>query len=223
MNKTTRSFLVLTFSFLATSLLAQVKINEGKLTMKFTYPDSLSVQQQHMVQLMPKEQTIWFKNGNTRNESKSGMGSLIMIHDATTGESFACMDIMGKKLALKSTKESLSKLRGMLDLGKPDIKTGEETRVIAGLNCRKATVTYPDKIPPFEAWFTNDVSVTNSPESLIEGIDGFVVESRSMMRGMILRSTCTSFEKVAVNDSLFKLPEGYKVMNMDQMMNKTPN
>ncbi|MEI6681958.1 MAG: hypothetical protein WCO44_04990 [Bacteroidota bacterium] len=221
MNTASRIFFVFAFSFLAGILVAQTKIGEGKLMMKFTFPDTLSAQQQ-LVSLLPREQTIWFKNGNTRNESKSGMGNLIMIHDAATGESFACMDMMGKKLALRSTKQSLSKLRGMMDLGKPEIKIGEETRVIAGLNCRKATVTYPDKIPPFEAWFTKDVTVTNSPETLIEGIDGFVMESRTLMRGMILRSTCTSFEKVTVNDSLFKLPDGYKVMDMDQMMNQKP-
>lgn len=222
MKAVTRIVLVFVLSFFTGILVAQTKISEGKLMMKFTFPDSLSDQQRKLVNLLPREQTIWFKNGNTRNESKSGMGSLIMIHDATTGESFACMDMMGKKLALKSTKESLSKLRGMMDLGKPNIKTGDETRVIAGLNCRKILVTYPDKIPPFEAWFTNDLTAVNSPETLIEGVSGFVMETRTLMRGMILRSTCTSFDKVAVNDSLFKFPEGYKVMDMDQMMNQKP-
>ena len=70
-------------------------------------------------------------------------------------------------------------------------------------------------------WYTKELDVANSSESTIDGIDGFLMESTALKDGIIVGSKITSFEQVSVHDSLFKIPEGYKMMDMDSLMTPT--
>ena len=113
-------------------------------------------------------------------------------------------------------------MKSMFPVGLPDIKYSDETKMIAGVKCKKATVTYKEKnYPPMDVWYTKELDVANSSESNIEGIDGFLMEFTALKDGIIIGSKITSFEQVSVPDSLFIIPEGYNIMNMDSLMSPT--
>ena len=62
-----------------------------------------------MLGMMPKEMVVYFKEGKSRGEMDMMGGKVITITDSKAGESISCMDIMGKKQAIKSTKEDAEK------------------------------------------------------------------------------------------------------------------
>ena len=165
--------------------------------------------------------TIYFKNGNMRTETRSEMGTMIIFQNTNSDELVTCADMMGNKIAIKTSKARMEKMKSMFrdSIGTPDIKYSDETKMIAGVKCKKATVTYKEKnFPPMEVWYTKELDVANSSESNIEGIDGFVMEATALKDGIIIGSKITSFERISVPDSLFKIPEGYKMMDMDSLV-----
>ena len=87
------------------------------------------------------------------------------------------------------------------------------------VNCKIATSTYKEyKIPPLDVWYTKALDVANIAEGNFEGIDGFLIEFTALKDGIIIGSKITSFEQVNLPDSLFKIPEGNKMINMDSLM-----
>ncbi len=220
MKKLTWLILTVLLYLTSTTLNAQTKIREGKLTMVSISPTPASGKAAQVTAMLPTEQTIYFKNGYMRTEAKGRMGTIIIIKNAKTGESVSCMDMLGKKIAMKRGKESLGKMKNMISLEKPTINLRAETKMIAGIKCKRATVTYKETSASFDVWYTNDLALSNPSESIIEGIDGFMMEYKTFANGLSVSSTCTSFENISISDSLFVIPNGYELMNMDSLMNK---
>jgi hypothetical protein len=222
MKNITSIILTLTLFSSINVLKAQTKINEGKLIMEFQFPDSVSEKEKNLLPFTGNPMTIYFKNGNMRTEIQGKMGTMIIFQNTNSGEFVTCADMMGNKIAMKTSKVSMEKMKSMLPIGKPDIKYSDETKMISGVKCNRATVTYKDTIyPTLDVWYTKELDVANSSENTIDGIDGFLMESTALKDGIIIGSKITSFEKVSVPDSLFKIPEGYKMMDMDSLMTPT--
>jgi hypothetical protein len=222
MKNLTSIILTLTLLSSINILKAQTKIKEGKLIMEFQIPDSVSEKEKKLIPFSGNPMIIYFKNGNMRTETKSEMGTMIIFQNTNSDEFVTCADMMGNKIAMKTSKASIEKMKSMFPVGLPDIKYSDETKMIAGVKCKKATVTYKEtNYPPMDVWYTKELDVANSSESNIEGIDGFLMEFTALKDGIIIGSKITSFEQVFVPDSLFKIPEGYKIMNMDSLWSPT--
>ena len=192
--------------------------------MEFQVPDSISEKEKKLIPFIAYPMTIYFKNGNTRTETKSEMGTMIIFQNTNSDESVTCADMMGNKIAMKTSKASIEKMRSMFPIGLPDIKYGNETKMIAGVRCKKANVTYKDtNCPPMDVWYTKEIDLANLYQSNIEGIDGFLMEYTALKDGIIIGSKITSFEQVSIPDSLFNIPEGYKMMKMDSLMTPEQN
>src|SRR2546423_6890674 len=116
----------------------QDKLKEGKATFEISYPDAEEMNDQ-MLAMMPKESVSYFKDGKTRTEIKAGYGTTVVLSDPDKKESYVCMDMMGKKTAVKSTDEDMEKQRA--EMGEYDVKLSDDTKKIAGYTCKKATVT----------------------------------------------------------------------------------
>lgn len=218
------TLIILTLTLLSSInvLNAQTKIKEGKLIKEFQIPDSVSEKEQNLIPFIGYPMTIYFKNGNMRTETKSEMGTMIILQNTNSDEFVTCADMMGNKIAIKTSKATMEKMKSMFPIGLPDIKYSDETKMIAGVKCNKATMTYKEtNYPSMDVWYTKELDVANSSVSNIEGIDGFLMEFTALKDGIIIGSKITSFEQVSVPDSLFKIPEGYKMMNMDSLMTPT--
>src|SRR5437016_12637804 len=99
---------VVALLFSAHSIKAQEKLKEGKATFEISYPDAEEMNDQ-MLAMMPKESVSYFKDGKTRTEIKAGYGTTVVLSDPDKKESYVCMDMMGKKTAVKSTDEDMEK------------------------------------------------------------------------------------------------------------------
>src|SRR5258706_14217875 len=78
------------------SAIAQEKLKEGKLTFEISFPDAEDMNSQ-MLAMMPKDMTVYFKDGKSRGEMKMAFGTTVSLSDDKTKETIVCMDMMGKK------------------------------------------------------------------------------------------------------------------------------
>lgn len=215
-------FLITAFVFTALiNVTAQKQLTEGKIVYAITLPDTGDMGM--AAQMMGKEQVMYFKNGNVRMESKTIMGDIAVISDAKSGEGYSLMNMMGEKYAIKMTDVDLAAFTEMNGSAKPEVKVTKEQKKILGYKCTKAIVTYKSEGKSFEgeAWFTKDIAPISSPlasQTKVEGIDGFIVESSIVTKGMLIKVTCTKIETTPVSDELFKVPEGYTIKTMAELM-----
>jgi GLPGLI family protein len=197
---------------------AQEKLKEGKITFEIEINNAEEMNDQ-MLAMMPKEMVVYFKDGKSRGEMDMMGGKIVSITDGKAGETISCMDIMGKKQAIKTTKEDAEKEKAKL--GDYDVKITDDTKDIAGYKCRKAIITYKNKDAKendMVVWFTNELEASNSEKYSWKGIDGYMMEFSVDQRGMAMKFTCTEVKKQEVSDDMFKIPDGYTVMTTEEMM-----
>jgi GLPGLI family protein len=196
---------------------AQEKIKEGKVTFEINIENEEEMNDQ-MLAMMPKEMVVYFKDDNSRGEMDMMGGKVITITDGKSGETVSCMDLMGKKQAIKTTREDADKERAKM--GEYEVKYSDETKELAGYKCKKATIVFKDveKSEPIEIWYTKDLEIKNSEKYSWKGIDGYMMEFSVNQKGMGMKFTCTDVKKQEVNDDMFKIPEGYTVITQEEMM-----
>ena len=197
--------------------IGQDKIKEGKITFEISISNEEEMNDQ-MLAMMPKEMVVYFKNDKSRGEMDMMGGKIITITDGKDGESISCMDLMGKKQAIKTTKEDAEREKSKM--GEYEVKHSDETKVIAGYKCKKATVVFKDseKSSPIDIWYTDDLEVSNSAKYSWKGIDGYMLEFSVDQKGMGMKFTCTEIKKQDVKDDMFEVPEGYTVVTQEEMM-----
>ncbi|MEO8088305.1 MAG: DUF4412 domain-containing protein [Bacteroidota bacterium] len=195
---------------------AQEKLKEGKINFEISMTSEEEMNDQ-MLAMMPKEMVVYFKDGKSRSEMKMMGGTVVAITDSKAGETISCMDIMGKKQAVKTTKEDAQKEKEKM--GEYDVKITDDTKVLAGYKCRKAIITFKnEKETPAEVWFTDELEASNSERYSWKGIDGFMMEFSIDQKGMGMKFTCTEVKKAEVKDDQFTIPEGYTILTQEEMM-----
>lgn len=203
------------FLFIAVTGFSQ-PLTEGKVVYEISYPDtSLDAL---TISMLPTEATLYFKGDKTRMEMKMGLGmNMIAIADNKAMTTTVLMDIMGNKSAMTMTDEDLKKASKKED--EYEIVTTAETKMIAGLPCKKAVVTLKDK-NSFNVWYTDGIKVKNSNwNNQFKNIDGFLMEFRmDQTLGLSMLMTAKSIADVKTTEQLFAIPEGYKTINSDEMM-----
>jgi len=202
--------------------IAQEKLNKGKATFKFIYPDEQGISENLLSVAEVKGITVYFKNGKSRAEYKDENNSVVIV-DPKTKEKIR---LQGDKLAIKMTFEEAQKNQTMI-FGDSAATITNETKVVAGYKCKKAIINYEVWQRPnrtIEIWFTNELAATNT-RFTFKGIDGFIMEYSYVdilyptKEGVDFRETmtCIKVEKVNVADSLFKVPASYHVVTMEEM------
>jgi hypothetical protein len=174
-----------------------------------------------MEEFMPDTMVIYFKDSLSRTEVNTKMGAMVIIYNGRTGDYTTCMDMMGKKIAMKATSADMNSVKANMGMEKPQVKVTNETKIIAGFKCRKAilTQTLKGKEVESESWYTNDIAIATMDRDSWGGVDGYPLESVATKNGMSIKHTCKSFEKILVADSMFVVPQGYEEMDMGKMMN----
>jgi len=163
---------------------------------------------------LPTEVLMYFKGDKTRMEQKTPMGSVIVIGDIITKEQVVLLDIMGQKMALKSTKEETEKTQA--EYPKGTVAVGTETKTIAGFNCKKTDFTQDGKTSVI--YVTDEIGLKNSNwQTQYRDVEGVLLEY-IMVTGqdkeINLLITAKEVKKEKVKDTLFAVPSGYQEMSM---------
>lgn len=202
-----------------TSIKAQIKEGYILYDMKI---EGLPPEQAAMMGDM--ETKVTFKNGKSLTE----LSSMMFTQQALVDESglVMLMEQMGNKIAIKQTKEELEKEAAKAKTADPKIEYINETKTIAGYECKKAIITIVDKDKKeikTELWYSDKFDNPNKDgrgrgQNFMKGLKGVPLEYSSSMGTMKVKMVAREVSTDQVADSKFVLStDGYKVLSMDEL------
>jgi hypothetical protein len=203
------------------SLNAQIK--EGSITYDMKM-EGLPPEQAAMMGDMELKST--FKNGKALTEMSSMMFSNQTLIDEK-GMTML-MEQMGNKIAIKQTKEEMGKEEAKIKdkPTDPKIEYINETKTIAGYECKKAIITMvgkDKKEEKMDIWYCDKFENTNKEgkgrgQGFMKGLKGVPFEYAGGQGGMKFKMLAKEVSIEPVADSKFELStEGYKMMTMDEL------
>ncbi len=204
----------------ALSLNAQIK--EGSITYNMTM-DGVPAEQAAMMGDM--ELKITFKD----NKSLLEVSTMMMSQQAAIDDKGLTLVIeaMGNKMAVKQTKEEMEKeeAKQKEKQADPKIEYTNETKTIAGYECKKAIVTMivgkDKKEEKFDVWYSdkfNYLDKDGKTKGEIKGLKGVPFEYVSFRNGFKSKLVAKEVSIDPVSDDKFILStEGCKMMTMEEL------
>lgn len=215
-----KSSLTFIFLFLVSAVLLAGKPFEGVVTYKISYPDSKFTEAQ--LNMFPKMMTVSVKGAKARTEMNVGGGVVTEILDYISKTKIALINMMGQKFAIKQTAEEIEKENA--GQAKGIVTVTNESKNIAGYNCKKAIVTTDDDgvKTTFEVWFTDEIGGkdANFDNPVYKDINGVMLEFTSKTPQANMKFTATSVEKKAVSPKDFEIPADYTLTTQDELKSK---
>jgi hypothetical protein len=134
----------------------------------------------------------------------------------------ALINMMGQKFAIKQTAQEIEK--GNAQQPKGIVNVTNETKSIAGYNCKKAIVTSDEDgvKSTFEVWFTEELGGkdANFDNPLYKDINGVMLEFLIKTPQITMKLTATSVEKKAVSAKDFEIPTDYTLTTQEELKSK---
>lgn len=205
----------------ALSLNAQIKEGYILYDMKL---EGLPPEQAAMIGDM--ETKVTFKNGKSLTEMNSMMFSNQTVSDEN-GVTML-MEQMGNKIAMVQTKEEMAKdeAKQKDKQADPKIEYINETKTIAGYECKKAIITTvgkDKKEEKIEMWYSDKFENPNKEgkgrgQNIMKGLKGVPFEYAGGQGGMKFKMIAKEVSIDPIDDSKFVLStEGYKIMTADEL------
>jgi len=209
--------IILSAAILLSSLVGIAQIKEGTITYSVTM-EGLPPEQAAMMD--GTEQIVFFKGDKSRQEFTNAFVSRITINDGK--KTTTLMDQMGQKIYFETINEDTKKD----DKGtQPVIEYKDETKKIAGYDCKKAVVKSRDEKGEemvMNVWYTEQISSSNGSSSNksnpLNGLKGAPLEFEGKFGPMTMKFTATTISKDPVSDSKFVAnTDGYIKKSVDEM------
>jgi GLPGLI family protein len=215
-----KSILTFILVFSVSAALVAGKPFDGVITYKITYPDSKYSEAQ--LNMFPKVMTISVKGSKARTEINIGGGPMIGILDYATKSKITLINMMGQKYAIKQTAEQIAKENA--GQAKGTVNITNETKNIAGYNCKKAVVTTDDDgvKTTFDVWFTDELGGrdANFDDPVYQDIPGVMMEFIMKTPQINMKMTVTSVDKKAVSAKDFEIPADYTLTTQEELKSK---
>lgn len=218
--------ILLLLTMVSFTQMAQAQQSQGVLTLEITEVTSDNPQIQAMSDMFKGSETIVHFKGKQSLTKVNMMGGAVQI-DVKVDEaekSDMLMNMMGQKIWVETTKieNDRMKAEAQSPMSEMEISYNEgDIKEIAGYQCYKMTVTFPDaEGASLEAYITEELDI-NAP--VIQGVEitgfkGFPLEYTFNNGMMSMNIVTKSFEKT-VDDSVFDIStDGYKKMTMQEFI-----
>lgn len=160
-------------------------------------------------------QVIYAKDSMLRIENFTQLGKQVYIKHITKNRAFILMEFEGERVALKSIPEPPAN-EGKYEFSK---RKGKET--IMGRTARKMEVKIPNIDSLFVMYYFEDVSHDYS--EAIPGLPGLPVKFTLIANGELSDFELIHFEKKAIGIDYFGIPSDYKIMTMDEFIERFQN
>lgn len=175
-----------------------------------------------LIHLLPDGFTLYVKGSRSRLEISSGMSEVTVIGDNASGSAVTLMDLMGKKLAIKTDSTQVNE--ALDKLGEYRIVHVDGGKQILGYACKKAflirqdaasadtsTVWYTEELPPFDV-------VSN--QFLPNMSDWFPMEVHTRKDGTSMIISVQEIKKNSLETELFEVPPDYHLVDQEEMRRK---
>jgi hypothetical protein len=167
--------------------------------------------------LAPSEMTTYFKNDHFFSEM-STMGIFISKfitnpHNKTFISMVKVFDV--KNACIENEKD----IKSELDSFQLEFKETNDTKVIAGYNCKKLiAVKKNNPKVKFDVFYTDEFNIEKPNFSTpYEQIKGVVMQFRLKKFNLEMEFTANEVKQEKVDDQLFEIPKDYKVISKKEM------
>lgn len=194
---------------------------EGKVEYRLTWGGAIV--EPMLRSVLPTSMTIYFRKPHVRTEMRSlgGMATVVALVNTESGESHVLVRVMGVKSHYKEeiAQNQLSLLfDGSCTLQIPALE--KRDTVFLNYECVAAEANFDDGSGAFfELLFAPGVGWEKmNQHSPFQGIAGAVLKGRMQMYGMELDVEAVSLRDSVLSDSLFMVPEGYRSVDRQALM-----
>ncbi len=185
---------------------------EGKIVYELDYelPEAMEAQRA----MLPPSMDMIIGKDNVKIIQKTMMGEQIVITDTKKDESILLVDMAGQKSAIKIPAEEKEKQDKR---PKPEFRYDSKTKKVAGYKCKHAVMITKDKNGEeieTDVYYTEEIPAQANTK--LKGLKGFPLEYVLNQGTMVITMTAKTIEKAKVAKGEFDIPEGYKVMTMEE-------
>jgi GLPGLI family protein len=194
----------------------KAKAFTGEINMSITYDgtwDPATLAQQ------PKSTLILMTEKKSKTEILAGGASISTIANTIDTSSTILINAMGMKFYVKQTKENV--LESLAEKPEPKIVYTEETKTIAGYECKKAEYItideYDDEVVTV-VYYTE--AIGNSAMNFggqFHGLKGFPMEYTMQTEEGKITFTVTSLKAKKIKDTVFLIPTDYEEMTPEML------
>ncbi len=195
----------------------KVGYSNGSIEYKITYLENEL--KEISPSLLPKKMRLEFNPHYSTNTIEGFMG-FFKLHSHTNFKNKKCstlLEVLNKKYLFNGKKgESMCCFDNINNM---EITYTDDSKVIAGLNSKKAIIRLPDKDETFEIYYTNDISIEdpNSTNPYVQ-IDGVLMDFQLKLAYLKMKFTAERFIPSHNNKiKKFNLPEKYQEVTREQM------
>ena len=190
---------------------------KGSITFEITYGGKIEAAQ--LAQL-PKTSLMKILGNKTRVEVSMGVMNQTMITDGDAKTTLILLDIMGKKFAIKQSKQQIEDQ--LKDQPAPIIKYIDETKEIAGYKVKKAEILSISKdnndTAKVVCWYTEDIgSQDMNFTDQFRGLKGQALEYVISTPEMTMTYTAKEIKKGNAKETDFLQPTDYEETTMDKL------
>jgi len=99
-----------------------------------------------------------------------------------------------------------------------DVVYGKEIKIIAGYNCKKATLKFKNGDPSYDVWFTKEIAIENPNWSnAYYKIDGVLLNYRMKKYGLELNFLAKSVSVATIDDTFFNIDAAYEKVDNSEI------
>lgn len=169
----------------------------------------------------PSKMTVRFKDNNFSAYMSAGMGALTtsFISDNEKQTFTQVVRLFTDNYVVILNQDELKKQNEKLDI---EIKPTNETKMIAGYNCKKAIASIKGSEPvEYDIYYTTEIDIKNSNFSNpYFKLDGVLMEYRMEKFGLEMQFTATAVTKELVEDAVFEVPEKCEQISLEVLEEK---
>jgi hypothetical protein len=189
------------------------KLFEGKVIYEVVY-DEVPEMLEPYVGLLPKESTVYVKGEQSRTEATTMGQTTVFVYDSKKSEGFILMDgMMTQKTAFTITADENKKAEA--ETKQPTLIQTTETKTISGYECKKVLYILPGDTDTLTAFVTDKIKGKNFQTKFL---NGYPMQYQIKQNGMAMSYTVKTIEAQKVNDSFFKIPDGYTVKPYSELV-----
>ncbi len=160
-----------------------------------------------------------FKDNNTCTELSAGGG--IFTTNVLTNYKNKTVDHMVKMINSKYVlhMDSAQAKAAFEDINKLRYAFSDETKEIAGYQCKKAIISFKDNSKPsYTIYYTNDIHIENANWCTpYDSINGVLMEYQIKINGIEMKLTATEVIKEKFEDEEFNVPKAYVAISKEEM------
>ena len=189
-------------------------ISEGSIEYSATVVDKSN----SMASMAPSKMIIKFKKNKSCVEMSAGMGlfNTSFVSNPETHTLLQLVKLLNKKFWMMQDENEIKK---EIEDYKIEIKPTDETKIIAGYNCKKSIVHYKDdSSPDFDIYYTKELNIVNPNfANPFYTIDGVLMEYQMKKFGLEMKFVAKKVTKETVEDATFQVPDDYKKISQKEM------